>query len=88
MTRTMLEPPALFFLANYILWSVGKLELEINEELDGMTPRGMENWKCLMQRKCPWSRDKLRTRFNELSETVSEEDALEILFQEVGFEKA
>lgn len=80
------NPAALFFIAHYILWAVGMLELEVEQELDAMT--SPENWKLLTERFCQFTRPELRSRFNRLCETESDEAALDLLFQDVGLEKA
>ncbi len=79
---------ALYFQAHYILWVVGRLEDEICDELDSMTAPGEENWKQVMRRICPWSSPYLQHRFRNLCKTMSEEEALDELLQEVGFSKS
>lgn len=77
---------ALYFQAHYILWVVGELEPEVEEELDALNPAGVD-WKEVMERDCPWSRADLQTRYSRLCETLSDEEALDAFLQEVGFAK-
>ena len=86
-TETAEHDAELYFQAHYILWVLGKLELDLEEELDALNEEG-ENWKQVMERKCPWPRRDLQHRFTRLGETLSDEEALDTLLQEIGFEKS
>lgn len=85
-TKSIEHDVALYFEAHYVLWAVGKLEPEVADELDALNPGG-ENWKLVMERECPWTRESLQKRFRSLCETMSDEEALDNLLEKVGFQK-
>lgn len=64
---------------SYILWAVGLLDPEVVEDLESLTPPGQESWREIMDRQCPWSRQELQRQFVTLCETLSDDDALDVL---------
>lgn len=86
-TKTAEHDAALYFQAHYVLWALGKLELEMEEHLDSLNEGG-ENWKQIMERECPWPRHDLQRRYASLCESLSDEEALDALLHEIGFQKS
>lgn len=78
---------ARFFESYYLMWAVGMVDPEMVEELDSLSPPGVENWRQLMQRRCRYSRRELQARFRRLCETMSDEEALEVMFQGLTLEE-
>ena len=74
-----------FFRAHYVLWLIGELEPEVEQELDALSDPNCENWKQVLRRELACSPDDLRQQFHVLCETHSIEEAIARLLDKFGF---
>lgn len=72
---------ARFFESSYVLWAVGMLDPELTAELDALTPPGWEPWRQTLERECPLNRQDLQSLFLKLCDSMSDEEAVELLLE-------